>query len=277
MMALKKYLVVHLTVLLACSTVYAFDDLSSGLSGHYASMNFSVRATTVGKARVIGEKSERYYKRLLKKLRYGGMLKKKCRIYIYSNHEAYIQSLRSAGIKIPAWSGGCHLPRRHYEFGYPVVCGFIEKRLLTEVLPHELTHAIFAEFVYGKRIIEKRLSPLPLWIDEGMAVYMQERSDYKQVVKQAVSEGGYIRLKDLFILKRYPKDEAKLKYFYAQSPSLVDFLLNKYPGGKFMSLAKKSVFSAKSDEEILTSVYYGKITSISQMEKLWIKFVKERY
>ena len=35
--------------------------------------------------------------------------------------------------------------------------------------------------------------------------------------------------------------------------------------------------SIKSDEEILSSVYYGKIASVNQMEKLWIKFVKERY
>jgi hypothetical protein len=272
-----KKAILLVTIIFFAHTVFAFSNLRGGLPGSYRSMNFEVYAPSKKKAKIVCLKSEKYYKELLRKLRYGGILDKKCRIYVYDNHADYYSSLHAAGIKIPKWSGGCHLPRRYFDYGYPVVCGFVSDSFLKVVLPHELTHAIFAEFVYGTRIEEQRLNSLPLWIDEGMAVYMQEESDYKKRCKKALKDNEFISLQKLISFKKYPADEIELAYFYAQSPSLTEFLISAYGGSKFLSLSKKSVFDDEPMDELIEKVYYGKINSLQELENDWVAYIKETY
>ena len=276
-MILFKKAIVLIVILLITHAALAFNGLNEGLPGSYRSMNFEVYAPDRDKAKKVCLLSEKYYKQLLKRLRYGGMLDKKCRVYVYSDHEDYLTSLRSAGIRVPDWSAGCHLPRRYYVYGYPIVCGYVEPNFLSATLPHELTHAIFAEFVYGSMIEEKRLKPLPLWIDEGMAVYMQKKSNYKYVCKDVLKENTFISLSKLISFDNYPSGDNELELFYAQSPSLVEYLLNTYGGSKFLSLAKKSVFKDKSTEDLLRSVYYAKIQNLDELENNWINYIKENY
>jgi hypothetical protein len=240
-------------------------------------MNFEVAAPDKPKAKTVCLACEKYYKELLKRLRYGGMLDEKCRVYVYEDHQDYLRGLQAAGINVPEWSGGCHMPRRYYSYGYPVVCGFVDKNFLDVVLPHELTHAIFAEFVYGRQVEEERVKPLPLWLNEGMAVYMQKESDYKALCLQAIKNNAFISVGELINMDNYPAEDLKLTYFYAQSPSLVEYLLNVYGGHKFLSLAKKSVFRSDSMEDLLKSVYYGKICDLTELENNWINYIKENY
>jgi hypothetical protein len=276
-MVLFRKAIVLISILLLVNIAFAFSSLDEGLPGKYRSMNFEVYAPDKAKAKKVCLISEKYYKELLKCLRYGGMLDKKCRVYVYSDHKGYLISLRAAGIRVPDWSGGCHLPRRYYAYGYPVVCGYIEPNFINATLPHELTHAIFAEFVYGSMIEETRVKPLPLWIDEGMAVYMQKKSNYKQICKKALEENSLMPLSKLIVLDNYPSDENELSLFYAQSPSLVEYLLDAYGGSKFLSLAKKSIFKDEGQEDLLKSVYYGKIQNIDELEDNWINYIKENY
>ena len=268
---------VLIIILLVAHVSFAFSGLDEGLLGHYRSMNFEVYAPERTKAKRVCLTSERYYKELLKRLRYGGMLDEKCRVYVYEDHKDYLTSLRAAGIRVPSWSAGCHLPRRYYGYGYPIVCGYLDSNFLNVILPHELTHAIFAEFVYGSMIEEKRLKPIPLWIDEGMAVYTQKDKNYKLICKKALKENEFIPLAELINLKNYPSGQNKLTYFYAQSPSLVEYLLGAYGGSKFLSLAKKSVFKEESMENLLKNVYYSKIKNLDEFERSWINYIKENY
>lgn len=271
-MSFLKAFVVSLFIFIIAQEVFADFNFYSDLSGHSESMNFFVSAPTDKYAEAINKKAEKYYRYLLKKLKYGGMLRKKCRIYIYKHKDDYLKVFRDENIDL-SWSAGVHFDKRY--IGYPLICSYLQEDLLARILPHELTHAIFKEFVFGTRN-EKYLS-IPLWLDEGMAVYMQEKSDYKAITKTAIIEGDYIRLKDLFSLEIYPEDDKELVYFYAQAPSLVDFLLTKSSGDKFLSLAKNLTFSNESSEEVFTKVYYGAIKDIEHLQSLWIDYVKNNY
>lgn len=265
---LLKWIVVICLLFIPIDVLWSTDILIGNLSGHYETMTFSVWAPTDKQARVIAKKSEKYYETLLKKLKYGGMLKKKCQIYIYSDKNSYIRTLERYGFNNLEWTAGVHFKRG---YSYPsVVCSFESDNVLTETLPHELTHAIFKEFVLGIKMDKQ----IPLWINEGIAVYMQEKSNYKTESKRAIKNNEYIKLKKLISLEHYPQSPKKNMYFYAQSASLVDFLLKKYQGSKFLSLSRKITFTDKHPEEILISVYYSKIRSIEHLEKLWIDYVK---
>ncbi|MDP8261359.1 MAG: peptidase MA family metallohydrolase [Candidatus Kappaea frigidicola] len=276
-MILFKKAIVLIVILLITHTALAFNSLNEGLPGSYRSMNFEVYAPDKDKAKKVCLISEKYYKELLKRLRYGGMLDKKCRIYVYSDQKNYLTSLQAAGINVPDWSAGCHLPRRYYSYGYPVVCGYVDSYFISAILPHELTHAIFAEFVYGSMIEEKRVRPMPLWIDEGMAVYMQKKSNYKYVCKNALKEDTFMSLVELINMSNYPSADNELSLFYAQSPSLVEYLIDTYGGSKFLSLSKKSVFKKENMQDLLKSVYHAKIKNIDELENDWINYIKENY
>src|SRR5262245_15359099 len=74
-------------------------------------------------------------------------------------------------------------------------------RLLASVLPHEVTHTVFAHHFR---------CPLPRWADEGGSVLSeddQERARHDMLVRQILNTPGRaIPLRRLFALRDYPRD-----------------------------------------------------------------------
>jgi hypothetical protein len=91
---------------------------------------------------------------------------------------------------------------------------------LGELLEHELVHVVLAERFSTRRI--------PRWADEGIAV-AEERSGrmgrLERTLLDAVEAGRHIPLSRVLTADRYPADAARADLFYAQSASLVKFLL----------------------------------------------------
>src|SRR5262245_5979940 len=91
------------------------------------------------------------------------------------------------------------------------------ERLLASVLPHEVTHTVFA---YHFR------QPVPRWADEGGSVLSeddQERGRHDMLVRQILnSPGRAIPLRRLFALREYPRDVMVL---YAEGFSVTSFLV----------------------------------------------------
>lgn len=141
--------------------------------------------------------------------------------------------------------------------------------LLSEVLPHELTHLLFKEITAGLKTDAR----IPLWLNEGIAVYEEKGRRYEAPVKKALETGQIIPVAEVIAYVSYPEDLNKRAYFYAQSASLVDFLLNKYGGAKFLSFSKKLVRGGKSIDEALSSTYYPRIKNVSQLGDAWLKFL----
>src|SRR5207248_11014868 len=90
-------------------------------------------------------------------------------------------------------------------------------RLLASVLPHEVTHTVFAYYFR---------TPVPRWADEGGSVLSEddlEKSRHDQLVRQILnSPGRAIPLRRLFTLKDYPGDVMVL---YAEGFSVSQFLV----------------------------------------------------
>ena len=95
------------------------------------------------------------------------------------------------------------------------------ERLLDSVLPHEITHMIFAS--HFRR-------PLPRWADEGGATSVEhasERAKHHKMLVQFLQSNRGIAFNRMFAMKEYPRDIMPL---YAQGYSLAEFLIQQ--GGR---------------------------------------------
>jgi len=101
-------------------------------------------------------------------------------------------------------------------FGWRMTVQGSRQRLLDSVLPHEVTHTIFAS--HFRR-------PLPRWADEGGATSVEhasERAKHYKMLHQFLRTGRGIAFSRMFAMKNYPRDIMPL---YAQGYSLADFLI----------------------------------------------------
>jgi len=94
--------------------------------------------------------------------------------------------------------------------------GQFDLNLLDKVLPHELCHLVFSEFLGD--------APCPLAINEGLAMLAQARVDESRLglAGAAIAAGKAIPLEDLLTTRGYQQDHRSL--FYAESFSLVEYL-----------------------------------------------------
>lgn len=235
------------------------------LKGYKSTMNFSVYAPTQDDANRVAVELEAYYKRFLKDLGTGGMLKKKPEIFIFQNYEEYLDKAATLGYNV-SHTGGIAVPRSARKPAK--VYSFLSDNLVSEVLPHELTHLLFKEITAGL----KTNANVPLWLNEGIAVYEEKERRYRSAVKQSIKSGQFIPIAELVEYKSYPREMHKRSLFYAQSASLVDFLLSEYGGAKFLSFSKKLVRDNKKTSKALSSTYYPKIKDVSQLSSAWLRF-----
>ncbi|MGO9114947.1 MAG: hypothetical protein ACLP9L_37520 [Thermoguttaceae bacterium] len=106
-------------------------------------------------------------------------------------------------------------------FGWRMTIQGSAERVLDSVLPHEITHMIFAS--YFRR-------PLPRWADEGGATsveHISEKQKHRQMLVQFLRTGRGIAFSQMFAMTEYPQDVMPL---YAQGYSLAEYLI--YHGGK---------------------------------------------
>jgi hypothetical protein len=99
------------------------------------------------------------------------------------------------------------------------------ERVLDSVLPHEITHMIFAS--YFRR-------PLPRWADEGGATSMEhvsEKQKHRQMLIRFLQTGHGIAFGQLFAMTEYPQDVMPL---YAESYSLAEYLIDHGGRRKFV-------------------------------------------
>jgi hypothetical protein len=136
-------------------------------------------------------------------------------------------------------------------------------RLIASVLPHEVTHTVFA---YYFRV------PVPRWADEGGSVLSeddQERARHDALVRQILnSPGRCIPLDRLFKLMQYPRDVMVL---YAEGYSVANFLVGKSGRQAFL------VFIADGmrrgwDQAVQTHYRYR---NVHELEEAWVQHLRE--
>lgn len=103
-------------------------------------------------------------------------------------------------------------------FGWRMSIQGSAERVLDSVLPHEITHMIFASHFR---------QPLPRWADEGGATsveHVSERTKHRQMLVEFLRSGRGIAFGRMFAMTQYPPDIMPL---YAQGYSLAEFLIQK--------------------------------------------------
>jgi hypothetical protein len=151
-------------------------------------------------------------------------------------------------------------------FGWNMnVQGTLE-RIIDSVIPHEVSHTIFA--CYFRR-------PLPRWADEGAATLVEHESErlrQTKLLNQVIKTGRRIPLRDLLAITEYPKDMQQVLTLYAEGYSLADFLVQqKGDQGKAAYLA----FLKDALDQNWTTAFkkhYG-YANLEAVEKHWAGWV----
>ena len=258
------FLIIFFLTPILCA--FAKQDPFPELKGYKSTMNFCVRAPTQDDAETIAEELEKYYQGFLNDLKYGGMLKKKPEVYVFRNYEEYVDKTGVLGYNT-SHTGGIAVPRSARR---PAKIYFFMGNRVIEVLRHELTHVLFKEITAGLKTDAR----IPLWLNEGIAVYEEKGKRYEEPVRNAVKSDQIIPIAELVGYINYPENLNKRALFYAQSASLIDFLLNKYGGAKFLAFSKKMVRGGKNINEALSSIYFPQIKNVSQLSDAWLNFQK---
>jgi hypothetical protein len=131
-------------------------------------------------------------------------------------------------------------------------------RLLVSVLPHEVTHTVFAYYFR---------CPLPRWADEGGAVLSEddiERDRHDRLCRQILNTPRRaMPLRRLFALRDYPDDVMAL---YAQGYSVVNFLVNASNRQVFLAFVGDGMRYGW-DHAAQAHYHY---TSVEQLEEAWL-------
>ncbi len=218
-------------------------------AANFSTRNFVVTAPTAQLAREFGQWAE-YYRKL--------------------KAEEWL------GQEMPPWSRPCPLRIKvtrngaggatTFHFGNGQVYQSMEiegslDRLRDSVLPHEVTHTVFAHYFR---------QPVPRWADEGGSVLSEdriERARHDRMCRQLLNAGRGMQLRVLFSLKQYPRDVMVL---YAQGYSVSRYLVDKGGRPKFLAFLAQGM---REGWDRATQTQYG-YSSVKHLEQDWLDFLR---
>jgi len=226
---------------------------SAAQAAGYRTANFVVEAPTESLARKIGDAAEQYRHTL---------------------------AVEWTGSPLPRWSRPCpitaqvasHLGAggatsfvfdRGEVFNWTMSIQGSEERILDSVLPHEITHTIFAS--HFRR-------PLPRWADEGACTTVEhpvERSRQHRMLIEHLTNGRGISFPEMFAMKEYPADVLPL---YSQGYSLARYLIERGGRHKYVSFVAEGL--ASDNWSAALQKHYG-VPSVAQMQHVWLDWVKQ--
>lgn len=209
------------------------------------------------------DKAEDYYNRIADSLgfrRYNFWLwDNRARIYIYDNAQDYQSATGN-----PAWSSGCAYPREKVIHTFPYA-----KKFFDTILPHEMGHIIFREFVGFDN------NAVPVWLDEGVASYQQDlrSSTAGVIIKDALSKNRFIPLNKLSGLNPQSiADADTVNLFYAEAVSLVGYLVKEFGQDNFIFFCQ-NLRDRKNLDKALMSAY--SIENIEELGKRWETYLNK--
>ncbi|OGS52413.1 MAG: hypothetical protein A3J79_10185 [Elusimicrobia bacterium RIFOXYB2_FULL_62_6] len=160
----------------------------------------------------------------------------------------------------PAWSAGAASlsERKIYLFKSDEAMG---------ILAHELTHIYFDSFFSGP-------VQSPLWLSEGIATYIQSERGLSTPTwlaqkLAAVEKGGGFKLSDLVRIDNMQgADEDNVRLWYAQSYSVVRFLMKLKAGDAFYQFCKR-LKAGTPTHQALYQAYGMPYNKLSSLEYAW--------
>lgn len=203
-------------------------------------------------------RAEKYYNSIIEELGYRRFdfwsWDKRAKVYLYKEGADYLKNTNCTN-----WSGASVNVKDR------IIKTFIgQKGFFDSILPHEMAHIIFREFIGSK-------TGLPLWIEEGVAC-SQETSvlhERLRIIKELLSQGSYIKINKLSSMQDCSLIGPEV--FYSQSASLVVFLLKQYGSDRFLDFSRQVRDGVKWQEALLKSY---KFESLNEFENRWKEFVE---
>jgi hypothetical protein len=223
------------------------------LGASYRTQNFIVQAPTQELAQEIGKAAEAYRRDL---------------------------AVEWLGKPMPNWSSPCPITAKVDErlgaggatsfqfdrgevFGWEMNIQGSRARVLDSVLPHEITHTVFA--TYFRR-------PLPRWADEGACTTVEhasEKNKQQVMLIQFLQTGRGIAFNQMFAMKDYPADVLPL---YSQGFSLARFMIEQGGKRRYVEYVGEGL---KSDNwPAVTKKYYG-FNTLADLQTGWLDWVKQ--
>ncbi len=208
------------------------------------------------------ENAELYYKEITNNLgfvRYDFWLwDKRAKIYIYPDRDEYLRDQQS-----PEWSGGIAHTDIKMIKTFPTNYGFIDT-----VLPHELGHIIFREFVKNNRSI-------PLWMDEGVACYQEltKRWGADKEVLKSIEDGRFIPIDSLTNDQLFNiKDVNTVNLFYSEAVSLVTYMIETFGKFRFANFCKDLSDKIKFEDAIKKNYPFR---NAQELRESWVRNLKK--
>ncbi|HIQ22300.1 MAG TPA: hypothetical protein EYH34_13835 [Planctomycetes bacterium] len=219
----------------------------------YRTANFIIEARDPQLARQLGEAAERYRRQL---------------------------AIAWLGKAMPDWSHPCpitvrvgpHLGAggattfifdRGEVFGWRMNIQGPVERLFDSVLPHEITHMVFASHFR---------QPLPRWADEGAATtveHISERMKHRRMLIHFLKSNRGIPFSRMFRMKEYPRD---LMPLYAQGYSVAEYLIQR--GGRRRYVAFLGDGLKTGNWSTALQQHYG-FASLGALQNTWLAWVKQ--
>lgn len=147
-----------------------------------------------------------------------------------------------------------------------------EERVLDSVLPHEITHTIFATHFAKYNQAPPFDRYLPRWADEGACTtveHIEEKSKHQHFLQDFLRNGRGIPFNKMFSLKDYPGDILPL---YAQGHSVVQFLLDQGGPRKFVSFLEDGMRTGSWHVSMKTHYEYE---SIGELQTQWNRWLRD--
>jgi hypothetical protein len=186
----------------------------------------------------------------------GVELERPVKLYIYADS----QDLQGSMIYPQEWTGGVAFTR----YGIMAI-GISEENLDWGVraIAHELTHLVIHQVTLNP------YNSLPTWLDEGLAMHSEGPLDatFVNYLNGAIAEDSFISVQSLASPFSAYVGEAALSY--AQSYSLVEFLITSYGQDKMFGLL--STFRAGATYDGALEKVYG--FDMDGLDALWQEWV----
>ncbi len=218
-----------------------------------------------GLAKELLRRAEGYYQKIGDDIGYSRINKmwtwdNRVEIFLFATQSSFVASSGQ-----PLWSTG-YADRDSRLFKSKTIVTFKQQEGFVDgLLPHEISHLILHDFIPNAMNV-------PIWFDEGVA-QMQEKDKRAMIhpmMKTLISRNQHIPFEKFVNLDiRKEKDGRKVQIFYAQSLSVVDYLVTKYGIDAFGRLCR-ALRDNKNFAQALTLAYSGVFANFADLEKKWI-------
>jgi hypothetical protein len=221
-------------------------------------------------AREILLRAEDYYQKIGSRIgftRYSDFWtwEQRAKIFVFPDQAFY---MRATGQ--PEWSTGYADNDFRALQSRAIVTYYQEDEFIDGLLPHEIGHLILHDFITEEVSI-------PIWFDEGIAQLFEKNKSRAAdgIMRQLLDRDAYI---DFDILMRWDirkeADQEKALVFYAQSLSVVEFMIKRYGADNFAQLCR-NLRDRKNFNAALQNAYSSQLADLKDLEAKWLKFMKQ--